>query len=355
MLHETANHREKWLVTGATGFIGSHVVEALVQRNQAVVALARPASDVSALEARGVEIVRGDLCDVAALEQACRDVQLIVHCAARVGDWGPVDDYRRVNVEGLRQLLEAARRQPIRRFIHISSLGVYAARDHYGTDESEPLPERHIDGYTQTKVEAERLAWQYLEQYAVPIVILRPGFVYGARDRTVLPRLLEALAKGEVRYLGSGEQAMNTIYVGNLVQAILLAAEVPQAIGQVYNLTDGEYVSKRRFFETLARVAELPPPSRRVPRWLAWLVAYAMEAWARWRGSPEPPRLTRARVKFLGLHLDFSIEKARRELGYQPESALEKGLREAVAWYRRQQAAAAQKPAVAPPLTATTS
>lgn len=327
----------KWLVTGATGFIGSHVVETLAARGQSMVALVRPASDASWLESLGVEVVRGDLFEPAALTQACDGVAVIVHCAARVGDWGPIEAYRRVNVEGLRNLLETARRVPVRRVIHLSSLGVYEARDHYGTDETEPLPQRHMDAYTQTKVEAELLVRQYHEQYGLPVVILRPGFVYGARDRTVLPRLLDALEKRQLRYLGSGEQRMNTIYVGNLVQAILLAAEKPQAVGQTYNLTDGEEVSKRRFFETLARVADLPPPQGSVPRWLARLLAAGMETWARWRGDSQPPKLTRARVKFLGLNLHFSVEKARRELGYEPEPALEKGLREAVAWYRRQQ------------------
>jgi nucleoside-diphosphate-sugar epimerase len=332
---EEDNMQEKWLVTGATGFVGSHLVEALVRQQVAVVALVRPSSQASWLEALDVEIVWGDLFDQAALEQACQGVSVIAHCAARVGDWGPVEDYRRVNVEGLRHLLEAARTAQLRRFIHLSTLGVYEARDHYGTDETAPLPHQHMDGYTQSKVEAERLVKQYYEQYGLPVVILRPGFVYGPRDRIVLPRLLEALEKHKVRYLGSGEQAMNTIYVGNLVQAILLAAEKPQAVGQVYNLTDGERISKRRFFETLARAADLPPPTKSVPRWVAKLLAAGMETWARWRGDPEPPTLTRARVKFLGLNLDFSIDKARRELGYQPEPALEKGLQEAVAWYRQ--------------------
>ncbi len=331
----------KWLVTGATGFIGSHVAETVAGQGKPVVALVRPGSDTSWLESLGVEVVRGDLFDVKALEQACESVAVIVHCAARVGDWGPVEEYRQVNVEGLRNLLEVARKVPLQRFIHLSSLGVYEARDHYGTDESEPLPTRHMDGYTQTKVEAEQLVRLYHQQYGLPAVILRPGFVYGARDRTVLPRLLQALEKKQVRYLGSGEQRMNTIYVGNLVQAILLAAEKKEAVGQTYNLTDGDEVTKRRFFETLAQVAGLPPPQGSVPRWLARILAASMETWARWRGDTQPPKLTRARVKFLGLNLHFSIDKARRELGYQPEPALEKGLQEAVTWYRQHSAHAA--------------
>src|SRR5262249_19723772 len=176
------------------------------------------------------------------------------------GYGGSVEDYRVVKVEGLGKLREACREIPLRRFVHFSSLGVYAARHHHGTDETEPLPASHLDGYTQTKVEAEKLALRYQREYAVPVIVLRPGFIYGPRDRTVLPKLLENLRQGKVRSLGGSGRAMNTIYIGNLVEAAFLAAEHPGAIGQVYNLTDGEAVSKRRFIETLADGVEVPRP-----------------------------------------------------------------------------------------------
>ena len=120
---------------------------------------------------------------------------MVFHCAAKVGDWGPVEEYRAVNVEALRGLLEACRGRPLRRFVHFSSLGVYAARHHHGTDETEPLPERHVDGYTQSKVESEQLALRYHREHGVPVVVLRPGFIYGPRDRTVLPNLIEKLRR----------------------------------------------------------------------------------------------------------------------------------------------------------------
>src|SRR4051812_13318886 len=239
------------LITGATGFVGSHLAEACAARGHAVRALARPGADTAFLEQKGAAVVRGDLTDPEAVRRAVEGVEVVFHCAAKVGDWGPVEDYRAVNVEGLRKLLEACRNTALRRFVHFSSLGVYAARHHYGTDETEPLPERHIDGYTQTKVEAEQLALRYQREYGVPVVVLRPGFIYGPRDRTVLPKLVENLRNGVVRYLGSGESALNTIYVGNLVEAAFQAAERPGVVGQVYNLTDGERVTKRRFIEAV--------------------------------------------------------------------------------------------------------
>jgi nucleoside-diphosphate-sugar epimerase len=323
------------LITGATGFVGSHLTEACLARGLNVRALVRPGSNVAPLEQFGVALARGDLQDAASLAAALDGIDVIFHCAAKVGDWGPVEEYRRINVEGLRNLLEACRGKPIRRFIHFSSLGVYAAKHHYGADESEPLPEKSIDGYTQSKIESEHLALQYHCEHKVPVVVLRPGFIYGPRDQTVLPKLVERLRLGKVRYIGSGNQALNTIYVGNLVEAAFLAMEKDIAIGQVYNLTDGEPVSKRRFIGGIARGLDVPEPTGGVPLFVARIIAWFLEGQARKRNAPTAPRLTQARLKFLGLNLDFSIEKAKRELGYAPRWSFDRALAETIEWYKR--------------------
>jgi nucleoside-diphosphate-sugar epimerase len=324
------------LITGATGFVGSHLAEACAARGMAVRALARPSSDAALLQSRHATVVRGDLADPGAVAEALEGADVVFHCAAKVGDWGPVEDYRAVNVAPLRGLLEACRARPLHRFVHFSSLGVYAARHHHSTDESEPLPRHHVDGYTQTKVEAEELVLRYHREHNLPVVVLRPGFVYGPRDRTVLPKLIDGLRRGKVRYIGGGRRALNTIYVGNLVEAAFLAVERPGAVGEVYNLTDGEPVSKRRFIEAIADGVGVPRPKPvGVPLWLARALAWWQEGRARRRNSPKPPRLTQGRLKFMGLDLDFSIEKARRELGYRPPYSFDEGMRETVAWYKQ--------------------
>src|SRR5436309_4336997 len=221
------------LITGATGFVGGHAAAACVARGHAVSTIARPDIATGPLERLGVAIHRGDLTDLAIIRTAVDGIDAVIHCAAKVGDWGPVEEYRAVNVEALRHLLEACYNKPLKRFVHISSLGVYAARHHHGTDESEPLPARHMDGYTQTKVEAEHLALDAHRLHGTPVVVLRPGCVYGPGDRTVLPKLAENLKLGRVRYIGDPSKlVMNTIYVGNLVDAIFLAIEKLEAVGQ---------------------------------------------------------------------------------------------------------------------------
>jgi nucleoside-diphosphate-sugar epimerase len=326
----------RFLITGATGFVGGHIARACRERDQAVAAIVRPSSNTGELEKLGVTLYRGALDDPAVVRPAVTEADVVVHCAAKVGDWGPVEDYRAVNVEALRVLLDASKGQALARFIHMSSLGVYAARHHYGTDETEPLPRRHRDGYSQSKVEAEQLALRYYHDFGVPVVVLRPGFVYGPRDRAVMPRLIEGLRQGTMRYPGArGHRALNTIYVGNLVEAVFLAVENELAVGQIYNLTDGEFVSKRRFVEKVADAMGLPHPHRTPPYWLSWLVTWAYEKAARLRGATEAPIFNFTRLKFLGMNLDFSIEKARSELGYRPRYSFDDAMLETMDWYKK--------------------
>jgi 2-alkyl-3-oxoalkanoate reductase len=322
------------LITGASGFIGGHLVEACAARGLATRALVRPASNLDHIPP-GVELVMGDLTNAEVLRRAVVGVDTVFHCGAKVGDWGSVEGYRYVNVDGLSHLLDACRGARLKRFVHFSTLGVYAARHHHGTDERTPPATHHIDGYTQSKAEAECLALEAASEHGVPVVVLRPGFVYGPRDRCVLPRLIDNLRAGIVRYLGNGLQALNTIYVHNLVDAAFLAARAPAAevIGQVYNLTDGEYVSKRQFIEKVCDGFDLPRPRRSLPLFAARLIAWMLEGAARRRNSAQAPRLTQARLKFLGLHLDFSIERARRQLGYSPRYSFAEGMAETIAWY----------------------
>ncbi len=313
-------------ITGATGLVGSHVAEEAIRRGYHVKALVRGTSDTRWLDSWGVEKVLGDLEDRDALRKGCEGADWVLNCAAKVGDWGTLEEFRKLNVEALRLLLDAASDAKVGRFVHVSSLGVYEGRDHFGTDEGVPPAAESLDAYTRSKVEAEALALEYHRKRGLPVSIVRPGFIYGPRDRTVLPKLLEALRKGRFFYFGSGDQALNCIYVKNLVQAIYLAAEVPAAVGEVFNVTDGARVSKKDFVGRVAQLDGMKPPSRKIPLWLARTLATLLERRARRLKSTVPPLVNKARYKFLGLNLDYSIEKARRVLGYDPKITTEEGL-----------------------------
>ena len=247
-----------------------------------------------------------------------------------MGDWGTLEEFRRLNVAALELLLEASVASGIGRLVHVSSLGVYEGRDHHATDESTPPAAESLDAYTRSKTEAEQLVLRYHAERNLPAVIVRPGFIYGERDRTVLPKLLTNLRRGTFAYFGSGEQALNSIYVKNLVHGIFLAAESPEAVGEVFNLTDGRHISKRQFVSKVAELAGLKPPTRKIPRGVAKVLATVVEGIAKARGATRPPLINKARYKFLGLNLDFSIEKARRDLHYDPPYTFDEGITSAV-------------------------
>jgi nucleoside-diphosphate-sugar epimerase len=317
-------------ITGGTGLVGSHVAEEAVARGMKVKALAREGSEVAFLQSLGVELVKGDLADPAALAKGVADCDLVINCAAKVGDWGTLAEFRELNVVALEKLLDAMVAAKTPRFVHVSSLGVYEGRDHFGSDETTPPAANSLDAYTRSKCEAEALVLKYHQEKGLKAAVVRPGFIYGERDRTVLPKMLVNMKRGILRYFGTGEQALNCVYVKNLVAAIFLASEKPEAVGEVFNITDGERVTKKDFIGTTARLAGLKEPTRHVPLKLAWVLALVVEKIARLRGRKTAPIINKARFKFLGLNLDYSIEKARRVLGYKPPYDWRNGLERAV-------------------------
>ena len=321
-------------ITGATGLVGGHAAEEAMRRGHRVRALVRPTSDTRWLDQWGVERVVGDLEDPEALRAGAAGADWIFNCAAKVGDWGTLEEFRRLNVEALRLLLDASSEARVERFVHVSSLGVYEGRDHFGTDETEPPAASSLDAYTRSKTEAEALVLEYHRRRGLPAAIVRPGFIYGERDRTVLPKLLTNLRRGTFAFFGSGEQRLNCIYVKNLVHGIFLAAEIPGAVGEVFNLTDGEPVTKKRFVGRAAELAGLPVPNRHIPLPVARLLATVVEGTARLLRSKRPPLINKARFKFLGLNLDYSIEKARSVLGYRPPFTFDEGMERAIAEFR---------------------
>jgi nucleoside-diphosphate-sugar epimerase len=231
-------------------------------------------------------------------------------------------------------LLAAACEAKVERLIHVSSLGVYEGRDHYGTDEAVPPAANSLDAYTRSKTEAEALVLEYHRTHGLPMAVVRPGFIYGERDRTVLPKLLTNLRRGTFAFFGTGEQRLNCVYVKNLVQGIFLAAESPAAVGEVFNLTDGEPITKKQFVGRVAELAGLAVPTRHIPLPVARILAQIVEGTAKLLRAKKPPIINKARYKFLGLNLDYSIEKARRVLGYQPPFTFEEGMERAMAEHR---------------------
>lgn len=323
------------LVTGATGLVGLNLLEALAREPGAqAVALVRRTSDTRDLEALGVERRVGDMADSASLADACAGCDTVFHCAALVRDWGHREEMIRVNVTGLGALLESAVRHGVKRFILVSSLAVLGNRPQIDVDESAPHATTG-DNYNWTKIEAEKLALRIHRERGLPLIIIRPPYIYGPHDRQLLPRLITAIERGKFMYIGSGENPISLAYVGNVVDALLLAARGPRTDGRVYHITDGPPVTRVRLINTICDGLGLPRPRKHLPVPVAMALMHVLETKAKLTGATEPPLLNRFRVKFLHTPLSFSIRRAQEELGYGPRFAFEEGMRAALEWFKR--------------------
>lgn len=318
------------LITGATGLIGQNFARRAVAAGYPVLAMVRRNSDRSALAGVPVRFVEGDLGDPETLPAVLAEADIVVHAAAHLGDWGPPEKYRAINVVALDHMLNAAVRiGRLRRWIQLSSQGVYPARHHYGTDETVPPETNNIDGYTQTKAEAEVIVQRFVREYQSPAVIIRPGFTYGPGERNALKRVVEKLEAGKMKIIGPGDKLLNNTSVHNLCDAILLALEKPGIEGEVFNIRDERLVTREEFVHTIADYLGKPRP-KHVPERLVKALVGPIEAFARLRGSESAPIITRGQIKFLTQNLDYSIAKAKRVLGYQPKVDFQQGIVEAL-------------------------
>lgn len=318
------------LITGATGLIGRNFARRATAAGYPVLAMVRQNSDRSALNGVPVRFVEADLSSPETLPAALAEADVVLHAAAHLGDWGPPEKYRAINVVALEHMLNAAVRiGRLQRWIQISSQGVYPARHHYGTDETIPAEPHNIDGYTQTKAESELVVQRHIREHNLPAVILRPGFTYGPGERNALKRVVEKIEAGKMKIIGRGDRLLNNTSVYNLCDAILLAIETPDINGETFNIRDERLVTREEFVHTIADYLGKPHPGH-VPEWLVKTVVGPVEAVARLTGRETAPIITRGQIKFLTQNLDYSIAKAKRVLGYRPQVDFRDGVVEAL-------------------------
>ena len=321
----------KNLVTGATGFIGSHIAERLMEEGEDVVALVRRSSNTQFLESIMVRLSYGDINDFDSLKIAMKGVDRIYHCAAIAEEWISQKEAYRVNVEGTRNLLECARVEKVKRFIFISSLAVLGMKDHYGTPRDAPY-HKSGDSYIDTKIDSEKLVLEYHRNFNLPVTVIRPGFVFGPRDKKFIPRILERLSKDKFIFVGNGKNKIDVVYIDNLLNAILLAGKNQGSVGQIYNVTNDSGMDLENFIFKIADVWRFKRPSRHMPKFIGYLVCRLLGTWAAITKSKKPPYITKTGIKFLSLNLDFDITRTREELGYEPLVDIEEGLMRTKRW-----------------------
>lgn len=309
------------LVTGASGFLGGYVVTELREHGYRVIATGRNAA---ALPTGGPTIV-GDLDSLATAEAPA---DLVIHCAALSTPWGPWADFEHANVTGTERVLAYARRNGVRRIVHVSSPSIYAAARHATSiTEDQVDPGNKLNGYIRSKIAAEQLLHRARQEPGTPeIVIVRPRGIIGAGDPSLVPRLLDVHDKIGIPLFDGGATLIDLTAVQNVATGLRLAAETPGIDGETFNLTNGDPRPFRDLLDRLFTLLGRTPRYRTLPTKPLYAVAGLLEQiYARLPGHPEPP-LTRYTLSTIAFSQTLDISKARALLGYQPQITLDESL-----------------------------
>ncbi len=326
-------HDERVLVTGATGFTGSHLARKLVARGARVTAFARASSHTQELADLGVEVRTVDIRDWADVARHMETFDRVYHIAAAFRtQHADMKEFRRVNVDATGHLLEAARDQGVRRFVHCSTVGVQGEIENPPATEEHPF--RPGDPYQTTKLEGEMLAREAMDAGSMEVTVVRPVGIYGPGDRRFL-KLFRPISRRRFVMIGSGEVLYHLTYVEDLVEGILLAGEQAAAPGEVFTLGGARYTTLNELTRLIADALEVPPPRVRIPYAPVHLASVVCDRVFRSVGL-SPPLYPR-RVEFFSKDRAFDISKARKLLGYEPRVDLEEGLRRTAQWYREEE------------------
>ncbi len=304
------------LVTGATGFIGRRLVRRLLAEGYKVRALVLPNEATDGLY--GAEIVRGDVRDPGSLENASNGVSRVYHLAAVVGDWGDDALFHAVNVEGTRNVLDAAAKARCERVLLVSSIVVYGWQLRSGNCHEDVRRQHGVGPYSRTKRESEELGLHYHRAGHVPVTVVRPGNVYGPGSPLWVDQIVSLLASGSMLLVNGGRGDAVLAYVDNVVDVIVRAARAESALGKVYNANDGGGVSWRQYFSDLAQLTGARPPRWSIPVPAARALAAVMERGAKALRRRERPLFTTEAVILISSRHPVPIRRAIDELDYRP-------------------------------------
>ncbi len=323
----SARHYAMILVTGGTGRIGKALIAKLLENGEKVRALVRDEKRAMFLP-KGVEPFYGDITKKETLSGALAGVGSVVHLAALVDYKAEYEEMEKVNVLGTKNLLEACPNN-LKRFVYGSSISVYGNRlERVPADEETSCSPS--SNYGKSKLAAEKVALSYSKK--VPLIVLRFAVAYGRGfDEAYIP-LLGALDKGKFPILGDGKNRIHFVHVNDAVNAIMLALETGVPSGSTYNIAGPEALTQRETFALACRHLEVEMPKSTTPVWLVRLRVWLDETLSALQGRKQ--KIIAEHIDTLVSDREFSIEKARKELGFEPKVKLDDGIREMVAYYR---------------------
>ncbi|MFZ1721819.1 MAG: NAD-dependent epimerase/dehydratase family protein [Microgenomates group bacterium] len=330
------NSSKKILITGAGGFIGSHLVDLLVEKKLASklrLALLPEESTHNINHHKNLEIIRGDIRDSSFIKKAMKDVELVFHLAARIDfDGKTYEEYEDVNVTGTKHLVNAAVAAKVKKFIFYSSIGVHGLPAGIGNIENwdESHPPTYTNFYGQSKWEAEECIREAHALTGLPYAIIRPVSVYGTREKGPTLGLYKAIHSGQFLLIGDGENLMHYVHVSDLVQATYLAAASKRKTGE-YIIAGAEATKFKDVVKFVATSINKPLPKISLPKFFAMGISYFFEFFTLLTGVKLP--LFPSRVKTMTTTYYFNISKAKKELGYAPKVSFEMGSKQLGKWY----------------------
>jgi nucleoside-diphosphate-sugar epimerase len=331
----------KTLVTGGTGFLGSHLVERLIAQGHEVRALARKTSNINHLKTTGAQIIFGDVEDYESLLPAVKGVDVVYHAAARVTPgWGAWKWFESSIIKGTDNMLRASVEAGVPRFLHVSTGSVHGKLCEGDTPACESTPcdvAFSRDAYYDfAKMRAEDVAFEYHKKGKIQVSMIRIAAVYGPRDRLLADRVYRHVSLPLIVWPGKSNPKYSIVYASDAADFAILVATSDRAIGEVYNVAPTHEIPLRKFAAAMVKAIGGPKLEVTIPYSVAYVWCTLMEEWSRLRRVRDMPYLTRSGLRFVnkGIYLDGT--KARDELGWQPKVSIDEGTRLYVQWLRSQ-------------------
>jgi nucleoside-diphosphate-sugar epimerase len=325
----------KALVTGGGGFLGRYIVEQLLARGDSVTVFAR--GDYPELSKIGARLIRGDICDPLAIQNACAGVEIVFHVAAMEGLWGKWESYYQPNVIGTQNVIQTCRKQGVDKLVYTSSPSViFDNSSQEGCDEKLPYPSHYESYYAHTKAMGEQMVIKANGE-SLLTVSLRPHLIWGPRDTHILPQIIARAKAGQVFQVGDGRNMVDFTYVEDAARAHLLAAGAlypgSNIAGSVYFISQDEPVRIWPWVNYLLSRLGIPTVKRSITLRLARTIGTVLEYAYRLLPLKGEPRLTRFLASELALSHYYDISRAKRDFSYQPQFKMEQGLEETVAFF----------------------
>jgi len=322
-------------VSGGSGFVGRNLIRALVARGASVKALARSPTAIAQVLVAGAVAVPGDLGDEAALRAGMEGCDTVFHAAAIVSDWGKREEFYDSTVRGTQNMLFAARMARVGCFVHVGTEAVLAGGQKIiNADETTPYPASPVGLYPWSKMLAEQaVVAANVEGFRT--LSVRPRFIWGGDDSSLLPQLADAMRKGQWVWFGGARHKMSTCHVANVVEGTLLAAQFGKG-GEIYFLTDGAPVVFREFITKMMQTQGIVPPDREMPLWVAKLLAAVGESVWRIFGLPGRPPITRTMVNLLFDEVTVNDRKACETIFYRGAMTIDQGMADLAARHKKE-------------------